>query len=266
MIRCRNCWVRGSRGALKIWSGGPCSSSTPASRKHTRSAMSRANAHLVRGDQHRHAARRQLADHAQHLRHQLRVERARHLVQQHQPRPRGQGADDRHPLLLAARQPVGDTRRACRPGRTAPAARAPPPSACARGVPSTLRGASVTLSITRHVREQVERLEHDADASPHPVRVDPLGGHLRAMDDDAAAVRPAPAGRCSEAASTCPIPRRRSGRSPRAPRRRGRCPRSTSSLPNDLWRSRIRSAGAAGSLTPPARPAGAACRGRSASR
>src|SRR5207253_612215 len=42
-IRWRNCCVRGSRGAVKICSGGPCSQITPPSRKQTRLAMSRAN-------------------------------------------------------------------------------------------------------------------------------------------------------------------------------------------------------------------------------
>jgi hypothetical protein len=38
---------------------------------------------------------------------ELRVERARDLVEQQGARPRGQRAGDRHPLLLAARQVVG---------------------------------------------------------------------------------------------------------------------------------------------------------------
>ena len=38
---------------------------------------------------------------------ELRVERARDLVQQHQLGPHRERADDRHALLLAAREPVG---------------------------------------------------------------------------------------------------------------------------------------------------------------
>ena len=64
-------------------------------------------AHLVGRDQHRHPARRELADHVEHLGDELRVERARHLVEEEEPRLHGQRAHDRHPLLLAARQPVG---------------------------------------------------------------------------------------------------------------------------------------------------------------
>ena len=63
--------------------------------------------HLVRRDQHRHPARRELADHVEHLRDELRVERARHLVEQQQLRLHRERADDRDALLLPAREPVG---------------------------------------------------------------------------------------------------------------------------------------------------------------
>src|SRR5581483_6490285 len=43
-MRCRNCCVRGSFGAPQICCGGPCSRMTPASRKQTVPAISRANA------------------------------------------------------------------------------------------------------------------------------------------------------------------------------------------------------------------------------
>ena len=112
----------------------------------------------------------ELADHVQHLADQLRVERAGHLVEQHQPRLHRQRAHDRDPLLLAAGQPVGVLVAPCRPGRTARAAPAPRSSASRRRRPSTLRGASVTLSQHRHVREQVERLEDDADPAADRVR------------------------------------------------------------------------------------------------
>src|SRR3954468_13190444 len=64
-------------------------------------------AHLVRCDQHRHAALGELADHVQPLGHQLRVERRGDLVEQHQLRPHRERADDRDPLLLATRESVG---------------------------------------------------------------------------------------------------------------------------------------------------------------
>ena len=59
-------------------------------------------AHLVRRDQHRHAAGGELADRVQHLADELGVERARDLVQEHQGRAHRERAHDRDPLLLTA--------------------------------------------------------------------------------------------------------------------------------------------------------------------
>src|SRR6185437_1436536 len=56
--------------------------------------------HLVRRDQHRHPALRELSDHLQHLGDELRIERARHLVEQHELRSHRERADDRDALLL----------------------------------------------------------------------------------------------------------------------------------------------------------------------
>src|SRR5437763_3471757 len=53
-------------------------------------------------DDHRHARVRELADEIQDLADELRVERARDLVEQHQLRAHREGARDRDPLLLAA--------------------------------------------------------------------------------------------------------------------------------------------------------------------
>ena len=64
-------------------------------------------AHLVGGDDHRHARCGQLADDVQDLGHELRVERAGDLVEEQDVRLHGQRPDDRHPLLLSAGQPVG---------------------------------------------------------------------------------------------------------------------------------------------------------------
>src|SRR5919197_2816621 len=63
-------------------------------------------AHLVGGDQHRHPAGSQLADHVENLADELRIERARHLVEEHQARLHGEGADDGDALLLAAGEPI----------------------------------------------------------------------------------------------------------------------------------------------------------------
>src|SRR5262245_45666018 len=64
-------------------------------------------AHLVCRDEHRHALGGELPDHGQHLGDELRVERARDLVEQHEPGLHRECADDRNALLLAAREPIG---------------------------------------------------------------------------------------------------------------------------------------------------------------
>ena len=61
--------------------------------------------HLVGDDDHRHPLLRELSHHVEHLLDQLRVEGARHLVEQHQLRPHRQRPGDRHPLLLPAGEP-----------------------------------------------------------------------------------------------------------------------------------------------------------------
>ena len=113
----------------------------------------------------------QLADHAQHLGHELRVERARDLVEEHQLGLHRERAHDRDALLLAAREPVrvlvalvGEPepleqldglglRLGLRLARAPSAARA---SRCEHA----------------HVREEVVRLEDDPDPAPHAVDVD----------------------------------------------------------------------------------------------
>src|SRR5919198_4499821 len=62
--------------------------------------------HLVRRDQHRHAALGKLADDLEHLCDELGVERTCHLVEQHQLRLHREGAHDRHALLLTAGQAI----------------------------------------------------------------------------------------------------------------------------------------------------------------
>ena len=49
----------------------------------------------------------EVADRLEHVADELGVERARHLVEQHRPRPAGEGAGDRDPLLLAAGEQLG---------------------------------------------------------------------------------------------------------------------------------------------------------------
>ena len=58
--------------------------------------------HFVRDEDRRHALLDQLADRHQHFLARLRVERRRHLVEQHHLRPHRKRARNRHSLLLAA--------------------------------------------------------------------------------------------------------------------------------------------------------------------
>src|SRR6476659_10712397 len=60
-------------------------------------------AHLVGGDEHRHPLLRELPDAREHLGDELGIELARHLVEEEQAWLHRQRADDRDPLLLAAR-------------------------------------------------------------------------------------------------------------------------------------------------------------------
>ena len=61
-------------------------------------------------------------------------------------------------------------------------------SASARAVAAPWTGASDHVLQHRHVREQVEALEHDADVAPQRVEVDPRPGHPVAVQADLAAL------------------------------------------------------------------------------
>jgi hypothetical protein len=61
----------------------------------------------VGGDEHGHALVGEPLYDAQDLGDELRVERARHLVEEHQARTHRERAHDRDALLLAARDAVG---------------------------------------------------------------------------------------------------------------------------------------------------------------
>ena len=64
-------------------------------------------AHLVGGDQHRHALVLERPHRREHLADELGIERRGDLVEQHRPRPRGERARQRDALLLAAGELVG---------------------------------------------------------------------------------------------------------------------------------------------------------------
>src|SRR5438093_55939 len=143
--------------------------------------------HLVRRDEHRHPALGQLADDAEDLGDELRVERARHLVEEHEPRPHRQCAHDRDPLLLASGETIGVVARLV----GEPEARE---QLERLGLGLRLRQAEHAarperdVPQHRHVREEVVGLEDDADPPPHAVDVDAPARDLDSLDDDPARV------------------------------------------------------------------------------
>ena len=160
-------WV----GAVKSCAGGPCSRMTPSSRKQTRSAMSRAKPISWVAISMVMPARGELADDAQHLCDELGIERARDLVQEHDSRLHGEGTDDRHPLLLATREPVGIVVLLL----GEPEALQERPAGLLgllAGDAERSDGPEGDVAEHGHVREQVEGLEDDADVTPHRVLVD----------------------------------------------------------------------------------------------
>ena len=78
----------------------------PASRKQTRVGDLLGEAHLVGGDDHRHAAGPQVAHDVEDLTDELGVERRGDLVEKHHVGVHRQGPGDGDALLLPARQLV----------------------------------------------------------------------------------------------------------------------------------------------------------------
>ena len=124
-------------------------------------------------DQHRHAFICQQPDGVEHLRHEFRIERGGHLVEQQDLRLQRQGTGDGHPLLLPARQFVGiavelvgeaDLGQQGAGGRLDLVLR----------TPLDLDGGNCDVLQRRHVLEQVVLLEHDGEPitqPPHRARV-----------------------------------------------------------------------------------------------
>ena len=182
-IRWRNCFVRSSRGALEELLGSPCLEDPPCVEEADPMGDVAREAHLVRRDQHRHAAGRELADDVEHLGDELGVERARDLVEEQQPWLHRERAHDRDPLLLAAREAV----------RVLVAlVREPEPLEQPRrllvrraaGEAARLARRERHVLAHRHVREEVEGLEDDPDPATDAVDVDTAGGDLLAAHRD----------------------------------------------------------------------------------
>ena len=128
---------------------------------------------------------RELTDHVEHLRHELRVERARDLVEEDELRLHRERAHDRDALLLAAGEAVGvlvplvgeaePLEQRDRPGlRLAPR------------LPERLPRPERHVGEHRHVREEVERLEDDSDPAADRIDVDVTSRDLVPADDDPA--------------------------------------------------------------------------------
>jgi hypothetical protein len=142
-------------------------------------------AHLVRDAHHGHAVAREVAHHQQHLADHLGVERAGGLVEQHQRRLHRERARDGHALLLAAgefaRPRVGLVRQAHALQQRHRAL----VGLLAREA-AQLHGRHRAVLQHREVREQVELLEHEADARAEGVHVQPRRVDVLAVDHDAA--------------------------------------------------------------------------------
>ena len=183
MIRVRNCRVRASR-RLREDLRRRALLEDPALVEEADPVRDVAReAHLVGRDEHRHAAGGELADDVEHLRDELRVERGGDLVEQQQVRLHRERPHDRHPLLLAARQPVRHVARLRAEAEPLEQRQRLPLRLGARPAQHLARRERHVVE-HRHVREQVERLEHDPDPAPDPVDVDALGGDLLALDED----------------------------------------------------------------------------------
>ena len=148
-MRCRNCCVRGFLRRREDRLRRPFLEDAAVVEEADAVGDVARERHLVRREHHRHPALRELADHLEHLGDELRVERARHLVEQHQLGLHRERAHDRDALLLAAREPVGivASRLSARPNRSSSVVRAARPRRCFDR-PSASRGASVTLRST----------------------------------------------------------------------------------------------------------------------
>ena len=177
ITRWRNSRVRGSRGAEKIWAGGPSSRMYAGIEEADLVGDFPGEAHLVRGDDHRHPLVRECPNESENLADELRVERARDLVEEHQLRVHRERAGDRDALLLAAGEPVrvlvplvlesDEREKLPRLGVRARLGQLARPDRPERDVLEH-----------GHVREEVVRLKHDPDLAPQGVHVD-----LRARDD-----------------------------------------------------------------------------------
>src|SRR5438552_6179784 len=145
-------------------------------------------AHLVADHDHGHAALPQRAHDLEHRAHQLRIEGAGRLVEQHDPGLERDRARDGHPLLLAARELA--RRVAGTIGEADSLQCGSPQLLGARArLARDLAQRERHVAERRHVRIEVEGLEYHADALPGVVDVGPRVEHVDAVHHDAAGGR-----------------------------------------------------------------------------
>src|SRR6059036_650402 len=144
--------------------------------------------HLVAHHDHGHAALAQGAHDLEHRAHQLRIEGAGRLVEQHDPGLERDRARDGHPLLLAARELA--RRVAGTIGEADSLQCGSPQLLGARArLARDLAQRERHVTERRHVRIEVEGLEYHADALPGVVDVGPRVEHVDAVHHDAAGGR-----------------------------------------------------------------------------
>ena len=102
-----NALVRLWRGALKMAVGRSLLDDAAVVHEDDAVGSLAGKAQLVANDQHGHAARLEVTHDGQHRANQLRIERRRRLVEQHDLGIKGERTGDGDALLLAARQLAG---------------------------------------------------------------------------------------------------------------------------------------------------------------
>ena len=191
-------WLRKARvrswlGFENIWWGGPSSTSVAFAHEDDAIRDLLGKVDLMGDEDHGAAFFGEGADHLEHLPDQFRVEGGSRFVEEHQFRLHGQGASDRDPLLLSARQAfrigarlVGHAdllEHVVRPLLGLLLAETQHPARCDGGVVQR-----------REVRKQVETLKHEPYfgallcklpvAEVHELAVDLLLPNQRVVDVD----------------------------------------------------------------------------------
>ena len=150
--------------------------------------------HLVGDHDHRRALEGELLHDVQHLAHQFGIERRRHLVEQHQLGLHRHGAGDGDTLLLAARQLARKARREVGEADLGQQV---------TGDGFGLRFAHLLhdhrarhdVAERGHVGEEVELLEHHADAGTEAREIAAPGHRMAGSEVDGAVADPQRAGR-----------------------------------------------------------------------